>query len=138
MPMIDLLWSGKIRSLHGWQKESSAHINSPLYSLSQVSVTKSDIENLQAVVDDLENSEEKLQSERRQLEEQLRDRDQLARTLDQTQKQLQLTESQASQFIRAVVIWAHKGIVTGIQVESGARKETGRFRDVKRCVATGD
>ena len=27
---------------------------------------------------------------------------------------------------------------TGIQLESGARKETGRFRDVKRCVATGD
>ena len=28
--------------------------------------------------------------------------------------------------------------VTGIQLESGAREETGRFRDVKRCVATGD
>ena len=28
--------------------------------------------------------------------------------------------------------------VTGIQLESGARKETGRFRDVKRWVATGD
>ena len=28
--------------------------------------------------------------------------------------------------------------VTGIQLESGAREGTGRFRDVKRCVATGD
>ena len=28
--------------------------------------------------------------------------------------------------------------VTGIQLESGAREETGRFRDVKRCVTTGD
>ena len=28
--------------------------------------------------------------------------------------------------------------VTGIQLESGAREETGRLRDVKRCVATGD
>ena len=28
--------------------------------------------------------------------------------------------------------------VMGIQLESGAREETGRFRDVKRCVATGD
>ena len=28
--------------------------------------------------------------------------------------------------------------VTGIQLESGAREETGRFRDVIRCVATGD
>ena len=28
--------------------------------------------------------------------------------------------------------------VTGIQLESGAREETGKFRDVKRCVATGD
>ena len=28
--------------------------------------------------------------------------------------------------------------VTGIQLESGAREETGRFRDVKRCVATED
>ena len=28
--------------------------------------------------------------------------------------------------------------VTGIQLESRAREETGRFRDVKRCVATGD
>ena len=28
--------------------------------------------------------------------------------------------------------------VTGIQVESGAREETGRFKDVKTCVATGD
>ena len=28
--------------------------------------------------------------------------------------------------------------VTGIRMESGAREETGRFRDVKRCVATGD
>ena len=28
--------------------------------------------------------------------------------------------------------------VTGIRLESGAREETGRFRDVKRCVATGD
>ena len=28
--------------------------------------------------------------------------------------------------------------VTGIQLQSGAREETGRFRDVKRCVATGD
>ena len=28
--------------------------------------------------------------------------------------------------------------VTGIQLESGAREETERFRDVKRCVATGD
>ena len=30
------------------------------------------------------------------------------------------------------------GTVTGIQLESGTREETGRFRDVKRCVATGD
>ena len=29
-------------------------------------------------------------------------------------------------------------VVTGIQLESGAREETGRFRDVKRCVATED
>ena len=28
--------------------------------------------------------------------------------------------------------------VTGIRLESGAREETGRFRDVKRCVATED
>ena len=28
--------------------------------------------------------------------------------------------------------------VTGFELESGAREETGRFRDVKRCVATGD
>ena len=28
--------------------------------------------------------------------------------------------------------------VTGVDLESGAREETGRFRDVKRCVATGD
>ena len=28
--------------------------------------------------------------------------------------------------------------VTGIQLEPGAREETGRFRDVKRCVATED
>ena len=28
--------------------------------------------------------------------------------------------------------------VTGIQLESGAREETGRSRDVKRCVATGN
>ena len=28
--------------------------------------------------------------------------------------------------------------LTGIQLESGAREETGRFRDAKRCVATED
>ena len=28
--------------------------------------------------------------------------------------------------------------VTGIRLKSGAREETGRFRDVKRCVATED
>ena len=28
--------------------------------------------------------------------------------------------------------------VTGIQLESGSREEKGRFRDVQRCVATGD
>ena len=28
--------------------------------------------------------------------------------------------------------------VTGIQLESWAREDTGRFRDVKRCVATWD
>ena len=28
--------------------------------------------------------------------------------------------------------------VTGIRLESGAREETGRFGDVKRCVATED
>ena len=30
------------------------------------------------------------------------------------------------------------GRVTGNRLESGAREETGRFRDVKRCVATED
>ena len=37
--------------------------------------------------------------------------------------------------------WRHFRLttsVTGFQVESGAREETGRLRDVKRCVATGD
>ena len=33
---------------------------------------------------------------------------------------------------------AAKLCVTGIRLESRAREETGRFRDVKRCVATGD
>ena len=28
--------------------------------------------------------------------------------------------------------------VTGFLVESGTRDETGRFRDIKRCAATGD
>ena len=32
----------------------------------------------------------------------------------------------------------HQPRVTGIRLESGAREETGRFRDVKRCVATED
>ena len=42
------------------------------------------------------------------------------------------------QWVKLTKTLSNTHAVKGIQLESGAREETGRLRDVKRCVATGN